>query len=210
MRSLQASGRPVDETSDVLAGTLARHSARHCSQARKPDVQMRSMPDGAEGIGLCYHIRTMMRHNFFRRAAVVLICFACSLGPRDRRALAEPAGQAKASNSSDASSNRPFGIEKRVPWTTSKFRGSPDPPLPYRAARVFPKLHFKNPTVLTNAPGTDRFFVAEQYGKIFSISNDPDTAAADPFLDCAALVPKLRDELKEDLAFEAVYGLTFH
>src|SRR5262249_9621031 len=70
-------------------------------------------------------------------------------------------------------SNRPFGLEKRIPWSTSRFRGSPDPSPPYRAERVFPKLHFRNPTVLTNAPGTDRLFVAEQYGKIFSIPNDP-------------------------------------
>jgi putative heme-binding domain-containing protein len=101
-------------------------------------------------------------------------------------------------------------LQKRVPWTTSRFRGSPDPPPPYRAERVFPKLHFKNPTVLTNAPGTDWLFVAEQYGKIFSIPNDPDAAAADLFLDCSELVPRLSKERNEDQAFEAVYGLTFH
>ena len=104
----------------------------------------------------------------------------------------------------------PFGIEKRIPWTTSRFRGTPDPPLPYRAQRVFPNLHFKNPTVLTNAPATDRLFVAEQSGKIFSIPNDQHAAAADLFLDTGALVPRLSAERKEDLAFEAVYGVAFH
>jgi uncharacterized repeat protein (TIGR03806 family) len=106
--------------------------------------------------------------------------------------------------------NPPFGIERRVPWTTSRFRGTPDPPLPFRAARVFPRVHFKNPTVLTNAPGTDRLFVAEQSGKLFSIANQPDPAQADPFLDCTTLVPRLSREREEDLGFEAVYGMTFH
>src|ERR1051326_3348029 len=80
------------------------------------------------------------------------------------------AAESATQKSTDAA--RPFGIEKRTPWTTSNFRGRPEPPLPYRAERVFPKIHFKNPTVLTSAPGTDRMFVAEQLGKIFSIPND--------------------------------------
>src|SRR5262245_36760292 len=77
---------------------------------------------------------------------------------------------AETATQKSAGASHPFGIEKRIPWTTSNFRGRPDPPLPYRAERVFSKIHFKNPTVLTSAPGTDRFFVAEQLGKIFSIS----------------------------------------
>jgi uncharacterized repeat protein (TIGR03806 family) len=108
-------------------------------------------------------------------------------------------------------SNQPYGIDQRIPWTTSRFRGTPDPPLPYRAARVFPRIQFKNPTVLTNAPGTDRLFVAEQYGKLFSIPSQPDPKEADLFLDCTTLAPRLSSERKkEDLAFEAVYGLAFH
>ena len=109
-----------------------------------------------------------------------------------------------------AAADGPFGIEKRAPWTSSKFRGSPDPPLPYRAERVFPQIHFKEPTVLTNAPGTDRLFVAEQSGKIFSIPNDPKASAADLFLDAKALVDRVAKNDKQGLAFEAVYGLTFH
>ncbi|MBI3865438.1 MAG: PQQ-dependent sugar dehydrogenase [Planctomycetia bacterium] len=120
------------------------------------------------------------------------------------------APQAVAQKAASDGSNRPFGIEKRVAWTTSRFRGTPDPPLPYRAERIFPRIHFKNPTVLTNAPGTDRFFVAEQVGPIFSIAGEPDPAKADPFLDCTTLVPRLNRERKEDLAFEAVYGVAFH
>src|SRR5262249_35893607 len=129
--------------------------------------------------------------------------------------LAEGRGEgrtfaAEAATQKSAGASRPFGIEKRTPWTTSKFRGRPEPPLPYRAERVFPKIHFKNPTVLTSAPGTDRFFVAEQLGKLFSIPNDPAAAAPDPFLDTHALVERIPENAKEGLAVEAVYGLTFH
>jgi putative heme-binding domain-containing protein len=113
-------------------------------------------------------------------------------------------------NQKSAAASRPFGIEKRVPWMTSNFRGRPEPPLPYRAERVFPKVHFKNPTVLTSAPGTDRLFVAEQYGKIYSILNDREATAPDLFLDTQVLVERIPENGKEGLALEAVYGMTFH
>ena len=32
---------------------------------------------------------------------------------------------------------QPYGIDKRVPWTTSHIKGSPEPPAPYRIERVF-------------------------------------------------------------------------
>ena len=82
-------------------------------------------------------------------------------------------------------------VETRKPWTTSRVNGSPEPPLPYRAQRVFTGLSFEKPTVLTNAPSTDRLFVAEQKGKIFSIPNDPNCKQADLFLDVNKLVERL-------------------
>ncbi len=124
---------------------------------------------------------------------------------------AEPVNAAQAkSAAADAISNRPFGIDKRVPWTTSRFRGRPEPPLPYRAERMFPKINFKNPTVLTSAPGTDRFFVAEQAGKIFSLPNDQSAAAPDLFLNTQTLADRLAASEKQQLVLDAVYGMTFH
>src|SRR5262245_7676543 len=35
---------------------------------------------------------------------------------------------------------KPYGIDKRVPWTTSRIKGSPEPPPPYRTVSAFPKL----------------------------------------------------------------------
>src|SRR5215831_11093922 len=78
---------------------------------------------------------------------------------------------------------RPFGIDKRVPWTTSRITGSPDPPHPYRIERVFPKFRFLNPLLLARAPGLDRFFVGEQAGKIYSFRLDPKADKKDLFFD---------------------------
>jgi putative heme-binding domain-containing protein len=99
------------------------------------------------------------------------------------------------------------GIEKRTPWTTSRLTGSPDPPPPYRLERVFPKLTFKNPLLLSNAPGTDRLFVGEQAGKIYSFPNDPGCDRADLFLD---LTTELQSWDPAAKGVEALYGLTFH
>lgn len=109
-----------------------------------------------------------------------------------------------------ADAPHPFGLEKRIPWTTSSVRGTPEPPLPYRADRVFPSIGFKNPTVLTNAPGTERFFIAEQTGKIYSIPNDQQCSVPDLFLDTTELVDSLRVATGDEIELDAVYGLTFH
>src|SRR5438874_12791690 len=79
--------------------------------------------------------------------------------------------------------DKPFGISKRVPWTTSRLTASPDPPPPYKIVRAFPKLTFKNALLLTNAPGTERLFVGEQAGKLYSFPNDPEVAKVDLLLD---------------------------
>jgi uncharacterized repeat protein (TIGR03806 family) len=89
---------------------------------------------------------------------------------------------------------KPAGLDKRVPWTTSRVKGSPDPPTPYRTEVAFPKLKFFEPLDLAHAPGTDRLFVAERKGKIYSFANDPQVDKAELFLD-------LR---------KTVYGLTCH
>ena len=92
------------------------------------------------------------------------------------------------------------GSEKRTPWTTSRIIGSPEPPLPYVTERAFPSLKFEQCLDITNAPGSDRFFVVEQAGKIYSFPNKPDVEAADLVVDIA----------KEIEGVKQVYALTFH
>lgn len=108
----------------------------------------------------------------------------------------------------------PFGLETRTSWTTSNFRGRPEPPLAFKAERIFPHVNFKQPTVISNAPGTKRFFVGEQQGKIFSLPADQNCQAADLFVDVndliAAQSAKDGREGKQAYRLDGMYGLTFH
>src|SRR5690348_2472995 len=66
-----------------------------------------------------------------------------------------------------AAGDRPagaFATPQRIPWTTSRILGSPEPPPPYRTERMFPKLTFHNPLDIEFAQGLNRVFVAEQGG----------------------------------------------
>ena len=97
------------------------------------------------------------------------------------------------------------GIEKRVPWTASKFHGTPGPPLPYLSERVFPALTFQNPVDLVAVPGTDRLLVVELGGKLWTFSNRPDASKAE----LAANLKELPDAQAVGDAFR-VYGFAFH
>lgn len=92
------------------------------------------------------------------------------------------------------------GIEKRVPWTTSRIKGSPEPALPYVTERVFPELTFNHCLDMVVAPGSNRLFVVEQAGKIFSFPNDPGVKSADLVVDLAKEIPGVGQ----------VYALAFH
>src|SRR4051812_2009472 len=96
---------------------------------------------------------------------------------------------------------KPFGLEKRVPWTASKVVGSPEPPPAYRTEPAFPKLpKFEEPLDLTYAPGTNRLFVAGRWGKIWSFVNKKDVEKAD-----LALELKTKDGGKQ-----IIYAFTIH
>jgi putative heme-binding domain-containing protein len=96
----------------------------------------------------------------------------------------------------------------RIPWTTSRVTGSPEPPPPFKVVRAFPNLKFNKPLLLARCPGSDRLFIGEQAGVLYSFVDNPD-ATADLFFD-------LRKELQtihllpEAKGVEAVYGLAFH
>jgi putative heme-binding domain-containing protein len=89
---------------------------------------------------------------------------------------------------------------KRPPWTTSRFTGSPEPPLPYVSERAFPALKFSGCLDMVAMPGSDRLFVIEQAGKIFSFPNAPDVEQADLAIDVAREIPGV----------EQTYSLVFH
>ncbi|MEO8496550.1 MAG: PQQ-dependent sugar dehydrogenase, partial [Planctomycetota bacterium] len=95
-----------------------------------------------------------------------------------------------------AAENRPFDLHNRIPWTNSRIKGSPDPPPPYRTSVAFPNLKFAEPLEMTSAPGTDRLFVVERYGKVRSFPDQRDVRQADVLLDLGKDKP--------------IYGLAFH
>jgi putative heme-binding domain-containing protein len=77
----------------------------------------------------------------------------------------------------------PEGLDERQAWTTSRISGSPEPPPPYRTERVFPRVTFKLPVDLTYAPGSDRLFVVEQKGMVYSVAASAAAGPADLFVD---------------------------
>jgi putative heme-binding domain-containing protein len=98
------------------------------------------------------------------------------------------------------------GPPARVPWTTSRVTGSPEPPHPFVVERAFPNLQFKNPLLLARTG--DRFFVGEHAGKIFSFRDDQQVARADLFFD---LTTELSSWDKSKVkGVDALYGLAFH
>ncbi len=97
---------------------------------------------------------------------------------------------------------------KRIPWTTSRVVGSPDPAPPYRAVNAFPNIKFHHPLLLVAAPGSERLFVAEEDGKLFSFRNSPD-AKAELFFDVKAEFKTLK-QTPGATEFDKLYGLVFH
>jgi glucose/arabinose dehydrogenase len=99
-----------------------------------------------------------------------------------------------------ASDNGGSSPKRRVPWRGSRIHGTPEPPPPYTAELAFPHLKFDFPVALVPAKGSDRLFLGNLKGRVFSFPNDPACARADLALDVAKIHPDLT----------TFYGLAFH
>jgi uncharacterized repeat protein (TIGR03806 family) len=121
------------------------------------------------------------------RRTLVAVLLTAGLGLAGSAVLGLPAEREKPKK-------KPFGIAKRERWTTSRVIGSPDPPPPYRLQSVFPGIKFHEALELAIMPGSDRWVVAERYGKIYTID---------------AKARKPRKELLLDLR-RVVYGVVMH
>src|SRR5438309_10797522 len=87
---------------------------------------------------------------------------------------------------------RAYGLEKRLPLTSSRIVGSPDPPPPYRIARTFPNLKLNYPIAVAHQPGSDRLLlITESEGsapvKIERIVADPKTSELETLLELDAV-----------------------
>src|SRR5262245_16930987 len=89
---------------------------------------------------------------------------------------------------------------RRLAWTTSRVHGSPEPPLPYVTEPAFPALKFTDCLDLVAMPGSDRLFIVEQAGRIFSFPNKSGVKTADLAIDLTKAIPGVQQ----------VYALVFH
>src|SRR5262245_61549138 len=58
--------------------------------------------------------------------------------------------------------DKPYGLDKYTPVTTSTVIGSPEPPPPFRVERLFPKLKMDFPICVRPQPGTDLMLTIDQ------------------------------------------------
>ncbi len=87
-----------------------------------------------------------------------------------------------------AAEEAPYGIDHRIPWTSSRVVGSPDPPLPYTVEKTLTRIPWKAPIFLLAEPGTDRLLVIQGGGetdrpsRILRVPDEAMAGRADPFL----------------------------
>ncbi len=94
---------------------------------------------------------------------------------------------------------QPYGIAQRTAWETSRIKGSPAPPLPYRAERIYSKQVFTKPVEAVFFPASDRLCVVEQAGSIHLLPGDPGAAGTSLMFDGGRQIDGLT----------AIYGLAF-
>ncbi len=94
---------------------------------------------------------------------------------------------------------RTIGIQKRVSWTTSRLTGSLEAGAPFRTERIFRDLKFSEPVTIARMPGSDRLFVVELRGKIYSFPDDQTSKQLDLAVDLSTIPGHWRN-----------YGLAFH
>ena len=124
------------------------------------------------------------------RSIVGITCAFLSLVAALPSALAEEA----------VPKDRPVGLERRIPLTTSRVVGSPEPPPPYKPEKIYPNLTIKQPLTFEAEPGTSDYLVIQHLGfwsapgKILRVKGDRST-----------------DKAEEILSFPGIaYGLDFH
>jgi len=95
----------------------------------------------------------------------------------------------------------PYGIDHRVPWTSSNVIGSPDAPLPYTVEATFTNITWTAPIFAVAEPGSDRLLIIEKGGekdhpsRLLSVRDDPATEQVETLL---------------EIDNRLVYSATFH
>jgi putative heme-binding domain-containing protein len=97
---------------------------------------------------------------------------------------------------------------KRVPWTTSKVTGSPEPPPKFKSVRALGDVKFDHPDLIARCPGSERLYVGEQAGMIYSVKPGED-AKKEIFLDLRKDYKTLKPN-PNATGIGELYGLVFH
>jgi uncharacterized repeat protein (TIGR03806 family) len=79
-------------------------------------------------------------------------------------------------------------LEKRLPLTTSRVIGSPEPPPPYRTQRVYPDMKIAWPLITAAIPNSDQLLVitldrGTEIATIYRMKDDPKVRSWDLWLD---------------------------
>ena len=100
-----------------------------------------------------------------------------------------------------AESTKPFGMEKRIPFTTSRVIGSPEPPSPYKTEKAFPNLKLLQPIGIEPEPGTGNLWITQHLGswsggaKILRVKNEANVSETESVI---------------EFGTEMAYSVTFH
>ena len=97
---------------------------------------------------------------------------------------------------------------QRVPWRSSRVTGSPDPPPPFVASRVFPEMNLKEPVFIVWSSDLNRFFVGEKRGVVSSLVNRPD-AQPELAFDLTMQLDK-SNWPRHAAGIDALYAIAFH
>lgn len=103
----------------------------------------------------------------------------------------------------------PFGIDHRIPWTTSRVAGSPDPPLPFTVEKTFTNIAWQSPVFLTPEPDTGALLIVLAGGerkrpsRILRVPDDPNTSQTETVFDVS-------DRLIYSVAFHPQYRTNGH
>ena len=91
---------------------------------------------------------------------------------------------------------------ERTPWTSSKVKGSPDPPPPYVMEQFWPHLQLNKVLEAVYLPHAGQIFLVGIQGKIISLPADLGAIAPEPlpFADLSKAVPQLK----------TLFGMVFH
>jgi putative heme-binding domain-containing protein len=93
------------------------------------------------------------------------------------------------------------GAEKEaVRWTSSRLKGSPEPPMPYRIKPAYGGMTFDRPVLVEPVPGSNWMIAGEVAGKLVAFEDKDDTAEKIVVGDLKAMHADCT----------ALYGLAFH